>query len=243
MTGFTGNLSRILLLAASFISAPPAFARPAMVDVALLLAVDASASIDYNEFDLQIRGIAAAFENPALTAAIAGGPNRRIAVALLQWSGHNEQKLVIGWRIIASAAEARALAGDIRSTPRFFRGGTSITAMLRAAEKAFVALPYKASRRIIDISGDGSNTDPQPPRNARRQLLSAGITINALTILDEEPGLERFFAETVIGGPDSFTLPVGSFADFSTAIRAKLLREIGAPQRLSRLRSVRCAIN
>lgn len=212
-----------------------AAARPTSADVALLLAVDASASIDFNEFDLQMRGLAAAFEHPALIAAIARGSNRRIAVALMQWSGPHEQKLVIGWRLIGNGHEARAMARDIRNTPRYFRGGTSITAMLTAAAQIFTALPYGATRRIVDISGDGSNTDPQPPAAARQRLLSAGITINALTILDEEPDLERFYAETIIGGPGSFTLPAASFDDFTTAIRAKMLREIGAPQRLSRL--------
>ncbi len=227
-------LAAFLLLAPSFLFRK-ASARPAAADVALLLAIDASASIDFNEFDLQMRGLAAAFEHPALIAAIVGGPNRRIAVALLQWSGAHEQKLVIGWRLIGNGIEARALARDIRNTPRYFRGGTSITAMLRATAQIFTALPYRARRRIIDISGDGSNTDPRPPAAARQRLLAAGITINALTILDEEPGLERFYAETVIGGPGSFTMPAASFDDFTTAIRAKLLREIGAPQRLSRL--------
>ena len=57
----------LAVLAAAF--SAPADARS--VDIELVIAVDSSTSVDFDEFNLQVRGLAAAFRDPTVVAAIA----------------------------------------------------------------------------------------------------------------------------------------------------------------------------
>src|SRR6266567_2871984 len=68
------------------------------VDLALVLAVDCSSSVDVADFRIQMDGIAASFRNPPLFEAIAAGSYRRIAVTLVQWSSRDSQAIAIAWR-------------------------------------------------------------------------------------------------------------------------------------------------
>jgi len=61
---------------------------------------------------------------------------------------------------------------------------------------------------------------------ARADALLAGLTINGLPILNEEPDLEAHYRARVIGGPGAFCVPARDYRDFREAIRDKLVREI-----------------
>src|SRR5437899_6591334 len=87
-------------------------AEPA-VDVALVLAVDVSLSIDAEEFALQRAGYAAAFRNERVVAAITGGSIGAIAVTYLQWSGARDQQQVVGWRVITDRRSAARFADEL----------------------------------------------------------------------------------------------------------------------------------
>ncbi|MGH7088590.1 MAG: DUF1194 domain-containing protein, partial [Stellaceae bacterium] len=76
-------------LAAACASAAVA-ARAADVDVALVLAVDVSESVDAGEYQLQHEGIARAFESPNVVAAIGNGKHGAIDVLELEWSDRDK---------------------------------------------------------------------------------------------------------------------------------------------------------
>jgi hypothetical protein len=200
------------------------------VDLELVLAVDSSGSVDFQEFELQARGIAQAFRDPEVIEAIAGAAPKGIAVAVIQWSGRRQHLVTIDWTRITDAPSANALAARIDAMGRVLIGETAIADALRFAHEQLESGPFQGTRRIIDLSGDGMTNaggDPDPVRDA---AALAGITINGLAILNEIPSLDRYYAEHVIGGPDAFVIAARDYGDFAHAIRHKLLREIrGAP--------------
>jgi hypothetical protein len=199
------------------------------VDVNLVLAVDSSSSVDGEEFALQMEGIAHAFRDPALIAAIEGGTHHAIAVTLIEWSNATWQRENIGWTVIRDGASANAFADQSENAPRLIYGGaTSISGALRFAMARLAASGQLAERAVIDLSGDGSNNQGAPVASARAAALAAGITINGLTIINEEPDLEAYYRGTVIGGPGAFVLAARDYEDFAHAILRKLLREIEA---------------
>jgi hypothetical protein len=200
------------------------------VDLELVLAIDSSGSVDFEEFELQARGIARAFRNPEVIEAIEGAAPNGIAVSLIQWSGRRQHLVTIDWTHITDAGSAAALAARVESMGRVLIGETAIADALRFAHEQLASGPFRGARQIIDLSGDGMTNaggDPDPVRDA---AALAGITINGLAILNESPSLDRYYAEHVIGGPDAFVMAANNYHDFAHAIRHKLLREIrGAP--------------
>ena len=126
------------------------------VDLALVLAVDVSGSIDMEEFLLQRQGYAAAFRDPRLVAAVVGGKQRRIAVTMLEWAGATGQIQVFPWMLVDSRDSARVLSDTIATTPRHVFGGTStsISGAIDASVRLLERSGYEAERRVIDVSGD-----------------------------------------------------------------------------------------
>jgi hypothetical protein len=221
--------------------AAPALARPAAsqpagppVDTALVLAVDCSASINTAEYVLQRDGYARAFADMRLARAIAGGAEGAIAVAVLHWAGQNEQVLAVPWRRIADVREVRALARTLGQLRRGTNGdATAIGATLDTARLMLRACPFAATRRVIDISGDGVSNAGRLPEFGRDAAVDEGIIINGLPLLTEEPWLDDYYRARVVGGPGAFVLPVPDLSAFARAVLAKLLREVaGADDRL-----------
>jgi hypothetical protein len=207
-----------------------AWAGPAVpqtpVALELVLAVDASGSVDISEFDLQTHGLASAFRDPEVIAALEGFAPAGIAVALVQWSGRRQQMMVIDWTLVRDRPSALAFAETVEATGRWLLGETAIADALAFGMELLGRNRFEGARRTIDISGDGPTNaggDPDPVRDA---AAAAGITINGLAIVNEIPTLDIYFAEHVIGGPDAFLLIAKDYHDFAYAIRQKLLREI-----------------
>lgn len=220
----------IISLAVLLGSLPAAAAPLPEVDVALVLAVDSSSSVDRAEFALQMEGLTAAFRDPAVHAAIASGPRRAVAVTLLEWSDPHWQRVGIPWRILRSAEDAARLAEEIDTTPRLIDGGgTALGNALSVAVRLLQTAPVKAERKIIDISGDGAQNLGRALAPVRASALKAGITLNGLAIVNEEPDLEEYYRTVLIGGPDAFVLRAADYADFTEAIRQKLIRELTVP--------------
>ena len=200
------------------------------VDLELVLAVDASGSVDQQEYALQIQGIAASFRDETVLAALRSGAQGRIAVALVTWADSATPKDVSPWHLIADAASAESFARLVESFPRRVLGGTGIGEAVEFSARQFDKNGLTSTRRVIDLSGDGRETTPRDfvvsPSLARVFALNRGITINALAILTDEPDLEAYYRAEIVGGPGAFTLAVTSYRDFAQAIRAKLIREI-----------------
>jgi hypothetical protein len=204
-----------------------AVAQP--VDLALVLAVDVSGSVDATRFDLQRQGYAAAFRNPRVLAAIHAGPVGSIAIVMVQWTGPAMQAVVVPWLRIADAASAAAAADAIAAAPRkLFGGGTSISGAIDSSVKLLAAVPFEPTRRVIDISGDGANNRGDPPAEARDAAVAKGIGINGLPIVSLEPGLDDYYHNHVMGGPGAFVVVADSYEDFAVAIAQKLITEIAA---------------
>ena len=207
-------------------SAAPGVDAPTPVDLELVLAVDVSGSVDPPEFELQTRGLAEAFRDPEVQAALQARGRRGIAVALAQWSGRFQQEVAIDWTLVRDAASAEAFARRIETMERRFQAETGIANALAFAVRLLQQDRFAGGRQVIDISGDGASNvgaDPDPVRDA---AVAARITVNGLAIVNEEPTVDLYYADHVIGGPDAFLMVARDFDDFARAIRRKLLREI-----------------
>ena len=197
------------------------------VDLALIIALDGSASVRFDEFNLIANGMGAAMRDPDVVAGLTAGPARASLVAVLLWSSVDAQEMLVDWTRIGSAADAEAFAEAVENVPRVIRaGGTAIGEALVACETLLAALPAPASRRVVDIVGDGRSNEGRAPGPVRDQMVAAGITINGLCVLNEEPDLLATYTAEVIGGPGAFAITCSSYADFAAAMRQKLLREI-----------------
>jgi hypothetical protein len=196
------------------------------VDVALVLAVDVSGSIDAEEYQMQHEGYAGAFESEAVIDAVQSGEHRAIAVTFVEWSGFGHQKQMVGWTLIKDRESARAFAAEIKGVPRAFSDWTSISDGIDFSAALFERSGFAGDRLVIDISGDGVNNNGRPVIAARDDAVAKGIVINGLPILNEDPTLDVYYQENVIGGPSAFKIAVKDFDTFAAAILAKLTREI-----------------
>src|SRR5436309_2587426 len=224
--------SLIFVCATALLAAAAPAAAQSAADLQLVLAVDASGSVDAYRFELQKQGYVAAFRHARVLQAIRSGPNQAIAVTMLQWTGPMLQVQVVGWTLIGDEHSAAALAAAIERVPRqLFGGGTSISGAIDYASTLFPKSPFRASRRVIDVSGDGSNNRGRPVTSARDEAVAAGIGINGLPILALEPDLDRYYYDSVIGGPGAFMVPAQNYETFGDAILKKLITEIASNRR------------
>ena len=220
-------------LLAALAAATPALAQPAEVDALLVLAVDASGSIDPDEFQLQREGYAEALSHPAVLAAIGAKPRGAIAVAMVEWGSPGGAATVVDWMRVADAAGARALAAAVLAAPRSPQSWNAIGDALAHCTRLIAAAPFRATERVIDLSGDGPDLRSLiPAATARDAAVAAGITINALAVAAAgqvtragEPLAETYRRE-VIGGPGAFVATAEDRRDIARALRAKLIREI-----------------
>src|SRR6266851_2806258 len=207
-------------------------------DLQVILAADVSRSIDDAEFDLQRKGYAAALTDPRVLTAIQGRADAAVGVCFIEWSGEEDQQVVVDWTEIRDEEDAASFAAAILAAPRSFMGRTSISAAIDFAMARFAAAKWQAARRIIDISGDGTNNSGRPVTEARDQAIARGVTINGLAIINDKPnlgysahtqppgGLPLYYRQNVIGGPNAFLLVVEDFNSFADAMANKLAKEI-----------------
>ncbi|SFE26805.1 DUF1194 domain-containing protein [Methylobacterium sp. 13MFTsu3.1M2] len=228
------------MFAALSLAGRPARAADTGVDLLLVLAVDVSLSISEARFDLERRGYVEAFGDPRVLQAIGDGPTGRIGVALFDWAGPGEQQVAVDWMVIASAQDAAAFAARLGAVPRPFYGRTAIGSAIGFAADLLARAPFRAERRVIDISGDGTGNAGRPIAEARDAAVAAGITVNGIVILTEPEGMPAFLKEhtnpagglaayyrsVVIGGEGAFVMTAESFAAFGRSLIAKLVREI-----------------
>jgi hypothetical protein len=236
-------LATALLAAAVLLVLTPA--RAESVDVALVLAADVSRSVDDDEFKLQRQGYAAAVTNPRVLQSIAAGQHGAVAICFIEWSGPEEQQVVAEWTVVRDGETAAGFAATLLNAPRSFVGRTSISAALDFSRAYLGKTLVAADRRVIDVSGDGTNNSGRPVLEARDETVAAGVTVNGLAIINEHPnpgyfahtqppeGLPEYYRQNVIGGPGAFLLVVQDFNSFGEAITNKLVNEIaGMPRPL-----------
>ncbi len=205
----------------------------AQVDLELVLAIDVSGSVNETEYALQVEGLAAAFNDPDVIAAISrAGPNG-IAVAIVQWSGRDQHEKAVGWTHLQSRESIDGFAARVsRMKRRFWAGDTLLGRALNFSSSQFLNNGFSANRRVIDVSGDGGVETLGVTAAARDALVAAGFVVNGLAIETDVSNLTEFYIQNVIGGFGAFVLSARDYRDFRQAIRRKLIREI-APLQLS----------
>lgn len=219
---------RALVAGGLSILAAPARAREP-VDVALVLAADASGSIDEDELRLQKEGIAKAVADPRVLEAIRSQPLGRMAFAYVEWGSPGGAATMVPWMTVAGAEEAAAFGRDVVRAPRSVQSWNAIGDAIEHATALLEACPCEATRRIIDVSGDGPDMRSLTPAPvARDAAVAKGITINALAIVVRAAriGLTDAYARDVIGGLGAFLEVAEGRAEFVDALRRKLIREI-----------------
>jgi len=215
------------LLLAALLLLPRASPAQTAVDAQLVLAVDVSGSVNQLRYELQRQGYADAFRNPRVIDAIRAGAHQAIAVTMVQWTGPTLHVVAIDWTLVRDAASSIDLADRIAATPRqLFGGGTSLSGAIDYAMQIMATGPYRGDRRIIDVSGDGSNNRGRPAALARDEAVQAGAVINGLPILTLEPDLDSYYRDNVIGGPGAFVIAAQTYDAFAQAILDKLINEI-----------------
>jgi hypothetical protein len=232
-----GSAVFMILCVLALVPFGPAISQTASVEVDLELAlgIDISGSIDPEEARLQRQGYVRAFRDPTVVRAILSGYNGRIAVTFFEWSDAWRQQTLIGWTLLDSETAVAAFASELEARPLTVWTRTSIAGAMRYAIRQFDQSPFKSERRVLDISGDGANNDGGLITEARDLVLSQGIAINGLPIINDrpnpwgfpnQPDLDAYYEGCVIGGPRSFIVVARSFDDFADAVRKKLLQEI-----------------
>lgn len=197
-----------------------------LVDLALVLAIDGSASVTYDEFNLIAGGMGKALQEPAVLRGLIGGPAHASLACLLLWSGVGAHDVLAGWTRIDSRATAKAFARVVYNMPRTVQPGeTAIGEALLMALRLLAGAPAHARRQVVDVIGDGRSNAGIEPGPIRDRMAAAGITINGLCILHEEPDLLQSYTREVIGGPGAFAVTCKDYAQFGAAMRRKLIRE------------------
>ena len=204
------------------------------VDVELVLSTDISYSMDYDELKLQRDGYVEAIQSAEFLNALKQGMHGKVAVTLVEWAGENDQRVVVPWRLIDGPASAKAVAAEMAAAPvrRAFR--TSISGALIFSAKLFEGNGFAGIRRVIDVSGDGTNNQGPLIVPTRDEVIAKGIVINGLPIMLKEPqpnsidikDLDIYYEDCVIGGPGAFVVPMREMDKFKDAIRTKLVLEV-----------------
>jgi hypothetical protein len=216
---------------------------PVGVDAAIVLAADVSRSIDDEEFALQRRGYADAIQSQQLVDAISTGPQGAIALAYVEWAGDGEEKVVVDWAVIRNQADAGAFVAAMTATPRSYVGRTAIGTAIDFCFALFAETAFETNRRVIDVSGDGTNNSGRPVTEARDAVVAAGAVINGLSIFNKKAaamggylalhtnppgGLAKYYRDNVIGGPGAFVEQIDDFRTFGEAMMRKLVTEVAS---------------
>lgn len=230
------GLIAVLAAACLVVAVSPTAVAATKVDLALVLAVDVSRSIDDYEYRLQRQGYARALVHPDVVEAITSGEQHRIALTYVEWSSVGQQAVIVGWSVIDGAAAARRFAETLLASPRRYHDATSVSGAIDFAAALYRNTGFTPARKVIDISGDGPNNRGRPSAAARDDAVRAGISINGLAILNDRPSrppwpeeaVDLHYRTKVIGGPGAFMMVVKNFGAFADAIRHKLVRELAA---------------
>lgn len=205
------------------------------VDLELILAVDISGSMEYEEALTQRQGYIDALRHPEVVRAITSGLLGRVAITVVEWAGPGIQFNSVPWTVVYDQASADQVADAVTMLPLVQYRGTSISSSLLFASRLFEDNGFEGIRRVIDVSGDGPNNMGVSVTFVRDLVLAEGIIINGLPIMINPSGmgfsplgLDVYYEDCVIGGPGSFIVPVDNADQFAAAIRRKLVLEIAA---------------
>jgi len=196
--------------------------QAAACDLALVLAVDVSGSVDPKEFRIQMDGLAEAFRDGIVAEALV---DQQAMATLVQWTGSSRQRQTLPWTPLHTFEDIDAFADAIEQDQRIWRNySTAIGEALEISQSQFGAVSH-CMRKVIDVSGDGRSNEGAEPRSQHAKLRSARITVNALAIETDDSDLTAYFFENLITGEGAFVETAWGFEDYPAAILRKLQRE------------------
>lgn len=192
-------------------------------DIALLLAVDVSGSVDPVEYRVQMDGLAMGLRDSVVAEALV---RSGATVSLIQWTGTSRQAVTIPWTSMDDFDDVEILAQKVETAQRKWRNfATAIGEALETASATFASVPT-CKRRVIDVSGDGTSNEGAEPSKVQSVLQNRRVTVNALVIETDDTDLTGYFWENVITGDGAFVVTANGFDDYPKRIRQKLIREI-----------------
>lgn len=217
------SLPMLRAIALALLTVAPAGA----CETALILSIDVSGSIDRGDYALQTQGLAAALSDPEVAEVLVRG---QVALAVVQWSGTDQQALVLPWQRMLTPDAVAGYAARAAEVPRAFEGSdTAVGQGLRFALTQFAAVA-DCRRKVIDVSGDGQENAGFTDARARSEAVATGVMINAIAI--EEPGpaipITSYYRGWVIT-PGGFVVTARGLQDYARTLRLKLLRELVKP--------------
>ncbi len=199
------------------------------VKLELLLLVDISGSVSPTEYDLQKTGYVNAFNNAGIIDAIEAAPGG-IAVAFAEWSGYNQQYMLVDWTHVYDETTSQAFADAIDLTTRPYSYNlTAPGSAINWGVPGFDSNLFTGINEVIDISGDGSQNDGASTFNAATAAYTAGITVNGLAILGSEYGLDPWYQNHIVTPGHGTLWTASSFDSFGDAILEKIGTEIEQP--------------
>ena len=123
------------------------------VDLALVLALDVSYSVDAQEFLLMRNGLASALDTTEVEKALLSGWHGAILVSVVQWSGFQEQAIKITWTRVTNRADLAALANASRKYDSIVTKSAMSSSILAADIGVPYFLPNSSSLPIISFIG------------------------------------------------------------------------------------------
>nr|WP_106607046.1 DUF1194 domain-containing protein [Shimia abyssi] len=201
---------------------------------ALALGLDVSGSVDAQEYQLQLQGLAGALQHDEVQSVLLAMPSHPVRLAVFEWSGPDDQRVLLPWTEVVDPASLTAITRSLSTTQRTQMDPSTALGSAKQFGAALLDHHPECWKRTLDLSGDGfSNTGPLP----RDVKMPGGQTVNALVIgSDDAPqgdtrqtdiaALSSYFHAWVIEGPDAFVETALGFADFERAMVRKLKREL-----------------
>jgi Ca-activated chloride channel family protein len=191
-------------------------------ELALVLAVDVSGSVDAQEYETQMQGLAFGLRDGIVMDALVA---QSAKVTLIQWSGSSRQRQTLPWVQIDGYQDVETLSDKIANDPRVWRNFS--TAIGEALELSITALEdaTECARKVIDVSGDGVSNEGAIPKSFHPALKAKGIIVNGLAIETDQTDMTAYFYENLIVGDGAFVVTADGFDDYPAQIKRKLQRE------------------
>ena len=211
----------------------PTAAAQQTVDIAIVVSLDRSESIDREDATAQITGLTYALRHPRFLAAVRSGVHGRIGLSVLTWSSFGRNDIILPWMQISGSESAMraadVLALDLQRDLETMHGTqTDVAFGIELGTQQMAALPWPAEQRVINMVGDGISNIGRVAVVDRDAALAQGITVNALITAQGSAirVLTNYFRRHVIGGPTAFVQLTNGDDDFADAMLRKMLLEI-----------------
>ncbi|WP_199026242.1 DUF1194 domain-containing protein [Sedimentitalea arenosa] len=225
----TSKLQHALAAAVIGVAGVAGSAHAATVDTVLSLVIDVSGSIDGTEYTTQMKGYAEAFRDTSIQNGIldmGGGDVGKIAVNVVQFGTSASE--VIGFTILDSIMKINDFATALEGQSRVEGGSTDIAEGIDVAAQTIASwlntAGNAATRRVIDVSGDGTDNTGGSVTVARNAACPPNV-INGITV-GGGASLLNYYQNSVQCGTGSFSLAAADFDDFGNVVKTKLRAEI-----------------